>query len=43
MVALLAQEDAGTLRESMGNLIFLGVFCIVLIVLAIWWLRRGSL
>ena len=43
MVALLAQEDTIPLREGMGNLIFLGVFCIILIVAAIWWLRRGSL
>ena len=43
MFAYLAQEDPQTLSEGMRNLIFLGVFCVVLIVVAIWWLRRGSL
>jgi hypothetical protein len=43
MIIYLAQEEPQTLREGMGNLIFLGAFCVILIVVAIWWLRRGSL
>ena len=35
MVAYLAQEDPQTLSEGMRNLIFLGVFCVILIVVAI--------
>ena len=43
MIAYLAQGEPQSLREGMGNLIFLGVFCVIAIVAAIWWLRRGSL
>jgi len=43
MIDFLAQGEPQGLREGMGNLIFLGVFAIVVIVAAIWWLRRGSL
>jgi hypothetical protein len=43
MIAYLAQGEPQSLREGMGNLIFLGVFFVIAIVAAIWWLRRGSL
>ena len=38
--ALLAQS-AGDLKDNTKNLIFIGVFFIALIIVAIWWLRRG--
>ena len=46
MVALIAKtaplaETAGDIKSHTGNLIFMGVFFIALIVVAIWWLRRG--
>jgi hypothetical protein len=40
MLEMLAQEEPVTLREGMRNLIFLGVFCVILIVAFVIWLRR---
>ena len=46
MVALIEKaaplaETASDLKSHTGNLVFMGVFFIALIVVAIWWLRRG--
>jgi len=32
--------DAQALQNNNGNLIFIGVFFIVLILIVIWWLKR---
>jgi len=39
--ALLLAQDAGEWRDSTKNLIFIGVFLLLVIAVIIWWLRRG--
>ena len=34
-------QTAGEWKDSTKNLIFIGVFFLALIGVAIWWLRRG--
>jgi hypothetical protein len=36
-----AQDTATEWKQGAGNVIFLCVFIIGLIVVAVWWLRRG--
>jgi hypothetical protein len=40
-ILLLAAEDPNLVREGYGGLIFMGVFALVLIGFAVWWLSRG--
>ena len=39
--ATVLAQTAGDWHESTKNLIFIGVFFLALIVVAVWWLRRG--
>jgi hypothetical protein len=38
---LLDTTTTADLKESYGNLIFLGLFVLAAIAAGIWWLRRG--
>ncbi|MGF1633296.1 MAG: hypothetical protein ACFCVE_05545 [Phycisphaerae bacterium] len=42
MLLILAQEtfDPGTAKDHTGNIIFIGVFFLMLLAALIWWLRR---
>lgn len=45
MVSILAQATEVTTQDissNTGNLIFMGCFFLVLIVIGIWWLKRQS-
>ncbi len=39
--AVLLAQSAGEWKDSTNNLLFMGVFFVALIVVAVWWLRRG--
>ena len=40
LATLLVAETAEDINHGYGNLVFIGVFFLALIAVAIWWLRR---
>jgi len=42
ILAQATQIDTGDLKDSYGNLIFMGLFFLALIVAGIWWLKRQT-
>jgi len=42
MNAFLSQTNVNDLQSHYGNLIFLGVFVLVALVVGIWWMKRNS-
>ena len=42
ILAQATQIDTSGLKDSYGNLIFMGLFFLALIVAAVWWLKRQT-